>query len=202
MEQLKAIVLGMVLGVGFTYAWLGKTSNPETVTMIKEKESSQHQKVIAQNKLYSKEKEPIQDKEDIDDREKDSIREPMKTPDELYAEAHKENYEKWYTAESEESIPEDRTVVSEEQVQAEREIITTNTPMIDRTLIPKELEEAESIESSAIDKAYNQESVLPLEPEIKEKEDLKEVIPETLSILEEYDNDESYVEEGESEIPL
>jgi hypothetical protein len=199
MKELRTLSLGILLGGIITYSWLGETSSPKIVTIVKEKECVQKEVVIKEEPYTKKKEEKTQQKEDSNDRETNSIDEPLKTPDELYAEAHEESYSSY----DEEPMEEDRTVMPLELIQAENEVGTRNEYVpIDRSIISEEQEQAEAEVNSVRDEDYAIGNTLPLEPEIEDEEELKEVMPESLIFLEEYGDGESQIEDGESEIPL
>jgi len=195
MTEIRGILLGVVLGGVITYAFLDSSSSkPETI--IKTQECSKVKEHIAYNEIVTTNKTQI--KEERNDRETKKVKERQKTPDELYEEQHEEQYVNDYE-DSSENIENDDEVVSLEQQQAERELPSSNK-VIDRSIIPLELEEVENDNSSKLSKEELEEDIPPLTPMIEEIIEVKEVVSEELRDIEEYgDNSDT---SDESDMPL
>lgn len=189
MEQLRILLLGIVLGGVVTYYWLNEDSPRKVEKVIIECQKERSAKMLFREE--KRENGIIQEKEEKSVQQEKKI----KTPDELYEEQERAIEES--ELEEEVFVEVDRSVVSLEMEQAENEISPQNVP-IDETIVPKELQEAElNNEEEEVDSGEN----LPLQPLIPNEElEIKEVISERLLESESSNEDEESVSD-EDEIP-
>jgi len=125
----------------------------------------------------------------------------LKTPDELYEEQHSSMDE---SEELEESDIIDEEVTPLELIEAEKNALTENTYVaLDRTLMPKELEEEELASLNRKEENFSSEDDIP-PMEVEQEDDFveeKEAMPDELKDLETYGDDSAPTDLNE-EMPL
>jgi hypothetical protein len=196
-ERLKLLFLGAIIGGGVVY-WI-KDDNAQiiekkAVNTRVEKISNKNEEVASQ---ISSMKKDVKEENIVNQiSEKPQGKERMKTPDELFREQEQAKYDSLEVREVEPEVDRDIMPIELEQSELSAQS-NVQEPMIDRTIIPEALEVEENA-SPSLNESDLAEEIPEMNPEEDTtEEEPKEVIPEELSTLEEYGDDENIPDEDE-----
>ena len=204
MEKIKYIILGSLLGGGVMYLFQNtpETDRPTTTKIVEVEKKISPQ--IEKTPIQEEEKENENNFFSSLTKEVTKIAEEkkrLKTPDELYEEQHSSMDE---SEELEESDIIDEEVTPLELIEAEKNALTENTYVaLDRTLMPKELEEEELASLNRKEENFSSEDDIP-PMEVEQEDEFveeKEAMPDELKDLETYGDDSAPTDLNE-EMPL